>query len=88
MSDMNYNCIKAKLVSAGKTNRELAEHLHSHENTVSQWCRNIYQPSYKVLFKIAEYLELEAGELLTPRKNLKPVKEVKKTASKKTPKKK
>ncbi|HEY4150983.1 MAG TPA: helix-turn-helix transcriptional regulator [Chitinophagaceae bacterium] len=87
---MNYNCIKAKLAIAGKKNRDLAEYLGSHENTVSQWCRNIYQPGYDTLFMIAEYLEVEAGELLTLRKNLKPIKKevAKKSAKKETPKKK
>jgi putative transcriptional regulator len=69
-----YNRIKELLAKKGKTNLELAERMQVHIQTVSGWCTNHNQPKFDTLFKIADYLNVEAGELLTLKKDLKLVK--------------
>jgi transcriptional regulator with XRE-family HTH domain len=89
MSKLTYNRIKGLLANAGKTNLELAEYLGVHEQTVSGWCRNKNQPEYDTLFKISDFFGMEAGELLTLKRDLKPVRKAKeKPAKKVTPKRK
>jgi putative transcriptional regulator len=67
---MNYNRIKSVLVEKGRTSNELAKYLDRSRQAVSTWCRNANQPEMATLFKIAEFLGVEPGELLTLRKDL------------------
>ena len=75
MAKWTYNRIKEILARKGKKNVELARFLGVDPQTVSGWCRNINQPEYSTLFKISDFLEMEAGELITPKKELREVKE-------------
>ena len=74
MAKLTFNRIKEQLAKSGKTNKDLGAHLGVHEQTVSSWCTNDSQPVYSTLFQIADYLGVEAGELLTLKKDLKPIK--------------
>ena len=69
----NFNNIKAVLASKGVSNKELAEKLGVYETTVSTWCRNVKQPSYDSLLAIAEALDVEMGDLLSKRKDIREV---------------
>jgi putative transcriptional regulator len=71
---MNYNRIKGLLGEKGRRSYELADFLGVAPQTVSFWCRNVKQPELPTLFRIAEFLEVEARELITERKNLKGIK--------------
>ena len=62
------NRIKGALSDAGKTSKELAEHLGVDVGTVSRWCRNIQQPPLETLFDIADFLEIPVAQLLLPSK--------------------
>jgi putative transcriptional regulator len=84
---MNYNRIKALLGEKGRTSNELAAFLGVFPQTVSSWCRNVNQPNLKTLYLIAEFLDIEAGEILRARKDLKSVKEKAKPKKKKPAKK-
>jgi transcriptional regulator with XRE-family HTH domain len=77
MNRLTYNRIKEFLAKKRKKNVDLARYMKVDPQTVSGWCRNINQPEYPTLFKISEFLEVEAGDLLTLRKDLKEV-EIKK----------
>jgi len=79
---MNYNRIKALLGDKGRRSYELANFLGVTPQTVSFWCRNVKQPELPTLFKIAEFLEVEARELLSLRSDLRDFKK-KKPATKK-----
>jgi transcriptional regulator with XRE-family HTH domain len=78
MSKKTFNRIKELLARAGKTNQELAEFMGVHEQTVSGWCTNQNQPECGTLFKISDFFGVEAGELLTLKKDLKGVRGKKK----------
>ncbi|MFC0264395.1 helix-turn-helix domain-containing protein [Fontibacter flavus] len=69
----NYNCIKSVLAIKGISNKELAEGLKTYDTTVSAWCRNVKQPNYENLLAIAEFLNVEMGDLLTKRKDLREI---------------
>ncbi|MBS1566513.1 MAG: helix-turn-helix transcriptional regulator [Bacteroidetes bacterium] len=73
MSELTFNRIKELLAKRRLRNIDLAEHTNTDERTVSNWCTNRSQPTVSTLFKIADYLEVEAGELLTLKKDLMPV---------------
>jgi putative transcriptional regulator len=64
-----YNRIKGALADAGISNKQLAEGLGVTEPTVSTWCTNAKQPSLETLFSIADYLEIDARELLAANKH-------------------
>ena len=70
MSGMTYNRIKELLAKKGKQNIELAAYVNVTTRTVSTWCTNRNQPPVEMLFDIANFLEVEAGELLTLKKDL------------------
>jgi putative transcriptional regulator len=63
-----FNRIKGALADAGVSNKELAEGIHVTEPTVSTWCTNTKQPSLETLFLIADYLKIDARELLVVNK--------------------
>ena len=71
----NYNRIKETLAAKSQSNKALAEYLRVTETTVSTWCTNYRQPPIETFFEIAKFLEVDAGELLTPMRNFKPVQE-------------
>jgi transcriptional regulator with XRE-family HTH domain len=62
-----YNRIKGALGDARKKNKDLAEFMRVTPNAVSDWVNNKNQPSIADLFRIAEFLECEPGELLNPK---------------------
>ena len=65
-----YNKIKSVLREKHRTGKWLADELGVDETTVSRWCRNLRQPSFKTLFEIAELLDVEPGELLARRNDI------------------
>lgn len=71
MATRQYNQIKRVLKQKNRTGKWLAGELGVDETTVSRWCRNIRQPSFKTLFEIAELLDVEPGELLAKRDDIK-----------------
>jgi transcriptional regulator with XRE-family HTH domain len=70
MSISNYNRIKELLANKGKKSIHLARFMDVDPRTVSSWCSNHNQPEYATLFKISDFLGVEAGELLTLKKDL------------------
>lgn len=64
----NLNRIKVVLVEQNRTGRWLAEQLGKSTCSVSKWCSNTVQPDLKTLDKIAELLDVDRRELLTPSK--------------------
>lgn len=64
MAKENLNRIKAVLAEMNISSKTLATHLKVTEQTVSGWCTNTKQPSLKTLFAIAEYLQVEARDLI------------------------
>ncbi len=73
MNGFTYNRVKELLAKRGKRNKDLSNYIGNDERTVSQWCTNGSQPSIETLFRIADFLEVEAGELLNLKGDLKPV---------------
>lgn len=63
------NRVKAVLAEKGKSNNWLAEELGKNRTTVSKWCTNQMQPTVETLYEIAEALDIDVRELLTPSKN-------------------
>jgi transcriptional regulator with XRE-family HTH domain len=63
-SPKKYNRIKIVLLEKEKTNIWLAEKLSVSTTAVSKWCTNRNQPTVETLFKVAEVLGVEVGELL------------------------
>lgn len=74
MDKFNFNRIKELLAKYGKTNIDLAAYIGVTEQSVSAWCTNSKQPEVEKLFRIAEFLGIEAGDLLTVKKDLKEIK--------------
>ena len=64
----NLNRIKVTLVEKQKTGKWLAEHLGKSTCTVSKWCSNSIQPDLATLNKIAELLNVDVRDLITPSK--------------------
>lgn len=60
--------IKSVLAEKQITSKRLAEQLGKGENTVSRWCANIIQPSLETLIQIANILDVDVRELITPTK--------------------
>ena len=65
----NLNRIKVVLAEQNKTGKWLAEKLGKSSCTVSKWCRNSNQPDLQTLEKIAQILDVDKRDLLTPTKN-------------------
>ena len=86
MSELTFNRIKEMLARKGKQNIALAEDLGVDTRTVSTWCTNSSQPPIATLFRIAQILNMEAGDLLTQMAELKPVTRKKNSAKAKTAK--
>ena len=64
----NLNRIKVTLVEKQKTGKWLAEQLGKSTCTVSKWCSNSIQPDLVTLNKIAELLNVDVRDLITPSK--------------------
>lgn len=64
----NLNRIKVILVEKQKTGKWLAEQLGKSTCTVSKWCSNSTQPDLATLNKIAELLNVDVRDLITPSK--------------------
>ena len=64
----NLNRIKVTLVEKQKTGKWLAEQLGKSKCTVSKWCSNSIQPDLATLNKIAELLNVDVRDLITPSK--------------------
>ena len=64
----NLNRIKVVLVEQQKTGKWLAEQLGKSACTVSKWCSNSIQPDLATLNKIAELLNVDVRDLITPSK--------------------
>ena len=64
----NLNRIKVVLVEKQKTGRWLAEQLGKSTCTISKWCSNTIQPDLATLNKIAELLNVDVRDLITPSK--------------------
>lgn len=65
----NLNRLKAVLAEQNKTGKWLAEQLGKSNCTVSKWCQNSIQPDLQTLEKIAQLLDVDKRDLLTPTKN-------------------
>ena len=64
----NLNRIKVTLVEKQKTGKWLAEQMGKSACTVSKWCSNSIQPDLATLNKIAELLNMDVRDLITPSK--------------------
>ena len=64
----NLNRIKVILVEKQKTGKWLAEQLGKSTCTVSKWCSNSIQPDLVTLNKIAELMNVDVRDLITPSK--------------------
>lgn len=60
------NRLKVVLVENDKTGKWLADQLGKSTCTVSKWCSNTTQPDLQTLSKIAQLLNVDTRELLTP----------------------
>jgi putative transcriptional regulator len=68
-----YNRIKAVLVEKNVSVKELAHHLGMHPDSISRFCTNHNQPAIPLLYRMAEFLEVEARELLVLNAKSKPL---------------
>lgn len=62
----NLNRLKAVLAEQDKTGKWLAEQLGKSTCTVSKWCKNSVQPDLQTLEHIAQLLNIDKRDLLTP----------------------
>ena len=62
------NRLRVVLAEQEKTNRWLAEQLGKTEHTISRWCHNKSQPSVAQLNEIAQVLDVDIRNLITPTK--------------------
>lgn len=62
----NLNRLKAALAEQDKTEKWLAEQLGKSTCTVSKWCKNSVQPDLQTLERIAQLLNIDKRDLLTP----------------------
>lgn len=60
------NRLKVVLVEKKRTARWLAQELGKDAATVSKWNSNTSQPSLETLRKVADLLEVDVRELITP----------------------
>ena len=64
LSDLNR--LKIVLVEQKKTGKWLANQLGKSTCTISKWCSNTVQPDLQTLESIAQLLNVDKRELLTP----------------------
>lgn len=60
------NRLKAVLAEQGKTGKWLAAELGKSNCTISKWCSNSIQPDLQTIDKIAQLLNIDKRDLLTP----------------------
>lgn len=60
------NRLKVVLVEKEKSGKWLADQLGKSTCTVSKWCSNTTQPDLQTLTKIAQLLNVDTRDLLTP----------------------
>ncbi|KAA6319516.1 hypothetical protein EZS27_030600 [termite gut metagenome] len=65
------NRLKVVLVEQNKTGKWLADSINKDVATVSRWCSNVTQPPLKILFEIAELLNVDIKDLLVSTKKYK-----------------
>jgi transcriptional regulator with XRE-family HTH domain len=65
------NRLKVVLVEKNKTGKWLADTIGKDVATISRWCSNVTQPSLKVLYEIAELLNVDIKDLLVSTKKRK-----------------
>lgn len=58
------NRIKVVLVEKNKTAKWLSEQIGKNTCSVSRWCTNNSQPDLETLFRIAELLKVDVGDLI------------------------
>ena len=63
---LHLNRIKVVLAEKRRSNNWLAQAVGANYVTVSRWCTNHAQPKLVMLYRIAQVLEVEMGELLRP----------------------
>lgn len=63
---VDLNQIKVILVKKKRTGKWLAEQLGKSNCTISKWCSNATQPDLQTLEQIAQLLEVDKRDLLTP----------------------
>lgn len=61
----NMNRIKSVFADTGHTGKWLADQLEKAPVTISKWCTNTSQPSLETIHRIAEFLNVQPGDLLT-----------------------
>ncbi|HVI49297.1 MAG TPA: helix-turn-helix transcriptional regulator [Chitinophaga sp.] len=66
MQRIIFNRIKEVLAAKRRTNKDLAEAIGVTQQAVSKWVTNRHQPSIPILYRIAEYLQVQAPSLLLP----------------------
>ena len=62
------NRIKVALAERQKTSKWLADKIQKSPTTVSRWVSNKIQPSLEQLYEIANVLDMDVKDLLTPNK--------------------
>ena len=62
----NFNRLKVVLAEQQKTGKWLAEQIGKSNCTVSKWCKNSVQPDLQTLERIAQLLNIDKRDLLTP----------------------
>lgn len=67
MADLNR--LKVVLVEQKKTGKWLADQLGKSTCTISKWCSNTVQPDLPTLSKIAQLLNVDTRDLLSPTNN-------------------
>lgn len=60
------NRLKVVLVEKEKSGKWLADQLGKSTCTVSKWCSNTTQPDLQTLVRIAQLLNVDTRDLLTP----------------------
>jgi transcriptional regulator with XRE-family HTH domain len=60
------NRLKVVLVEKEKSGKWLADQLGKSTCTVSKWCSNTTQPDLQTLTRIAQLLNVDTRDLLTP----------------------
>jgi putative transcriptional regulator len=68
MTEKATNRIKVALAEQSRSNKWLAGQLGMNESTISRWCTNNAQPSVDTLSEIAQILNVDIRELLSPTK--------------------
>lgn len=63
---LKLNRIKVVLAETGHTGKWLAEQLDKDPATVSKWCTNAAQPDLYTINNIANILDVNIRELITP----------------------